>query len=137
MKTYVHNPALFRNHFAGNGLPAFRGTRIQRGYGSLKSKLKCYAVPIAQTTIKAATPHVKKIIRKSVSMAAQRAFPNSQPMQRMTNRMIKNVINNTGKQTSNGLLGVIQHTTQKKRKSSKSANRPAKVRKTARQNIFA
>ena len=136
MKRYIHNPALFRDHFIGKGLPAFRGARMQRGHGAITSKLKRFAVPLLKAGAKAATPYIAKAVNKVASTAVQRVLPGSPAMQqfvgnaagKVTNRAIKSV---AGK---NGLLGLAQHTN-KKRKRSNGVTRTTKIRRTTR-NIF-
>ena len=81
MKPYIPNPKLFRDHFAGQGLPSFQGQRMQRGYGGWKSKVKRYAVPLLAAGLRAAVPHLSNAARHVTSAAMQRFAPNSSALQ--------------------------------------------------------
>ena len=140
MKQYIHNPALFRDYFAGNGLPAFRGARMQRGGGTFTSKLKRFAVPILKAGAKAATPFIANTANKIATTAAQRVFPGSPAMQQLVGKAAGKVTNHAIKTVAgqNGLLGVTRRTAKKKRKLSNAVTRQTKIRKTTRRhNIFA
>ena len=80
MKTYVHDPNIYRNHYGrqvGSALPGFRGMRMhQEGYGigAFLGKLARKAIPLILSGLKSgariAKPHVKKAatgIAKDVS----------------------------------------------------------------------
>jgi len=127
MKPYIHNPALFHNHFAGQGLPSFKGTRIQRGYG-WAGKLKRYAVPILRAGAAAAAPHVSKVVRNITQSAVQRAFPGNPIMQSVASNVTGNL--------TNRLMGAATGAI-KKRKPSKRNRPPAKRRALTLPNIFA
>ena len=135
MKPYVHNPALFRNHFAGKGLPAFRGARMQRGRGALSKKLKRFAVPLLKAGAKAATPYIAKAVNRVASTAAQRIFPGSPAMRQLVGRVAENATNQAIKTVSsrNGLPRV----THKKRKRVQGGKSKQKFRRTTQNNIFA
>ena len=65
MKAYVHDPAIFRQHYlnqSGQGLPGFRGQRMQygRGIGSFLGKLVRKAIPLLASGAKMVAPHLKK-----------------------------------------------------------------------------
>lgn len=128
MKPYVHNPAHFRDHFAGKGLPAFQGARMQRGHGIWTNKLKRFAVPLLKAGAKAATPYIAKAVRKVASTAAERVFPGNPAMQQLVGRVAGNVTNRTIKS--------VQRATHKKRKRPKGDNQQTKFRKTTLNNIF-
>lgn len=94
MKPYIHNPALLRHHFTGNGLPAFRGARMQHGRG-LISKLKRYAVPILKAGASAAAPQLSKAASFAASQAAQQIFANNPAMQHMVSGLAGTVVDKT------------------------------------------
>ncbi len=128
MKPYVHNPVVFRKHFAGQGLPAFKGTRIQHGYGSWITKLKRFAVPLLMAGATAAAPHISKVAQKVAQSAAQRIFPNNPAMQ----RVVGNIAGKVTKRAVKKVAGTI-----KKRKRARGVTHPAKRRATTFPNIFA
>ncbi len=127
MRPYIHNPAVFRAHFTGQGLPAFKGKRLQRGNGSWITKLKRVAVPLLMAGASAVAPHLKEAAQRAVTSATQRIFPNNPAMQRVVGKVAGRVADHAfGK-----LTGVI-----KKRKQTKGLRRPKKHRGTTRRNIF-
>lgn len=130
MKRYVHNPALFRAHFSGQGLPAFKGTRIQRGHGSWVSKLKRYAVPLLAAGVQAAAPHVSKLARNVVTHAAQRMFGNNPAMQQVVGHVAGQVADNVVGKVTNAAF-------KKKRKRVGGFSSQTKRRATTGRNIFA
>ena len=80
MKTYVHNPNIYRNHYVrqvGSALPGFRGMRMHQegdGIGAFLGRLARKAIPHILSGVKAgariAKPHVQKAakgIAKDVS----------------------------------------------------------------------
>ena len=129
MKRYVHNPELFRHHFTGQGLPAFKGKRLQRGRGALSKKLKRYAVPILSAGIKAAAPHVSKTAKQLAAQAARQAFGNNPAMQNIasnvTGHIIDKAINKIGGKKN-----------KRKSQSKPRVSRKLKSQATTQQNVF-
>ena len=123
MRPYVHNPNVFRNHF-GQGLPGFKGTRIQRGHG-LSTKLKRFAVPLLLAGAKAAGPHLENVVRSVAKGAVRRVFPGNPAMERIAGNLASHV-------TSCVLKGSIS-----KRKTGTRVRRPTKRRASTRKSIFA
>ena len=132
MRPYVHNPKLFRDHFAGKGLPAFKGSRMQRGYG-LTKKLKRFTVPLLMAGVKAAAPHVSKAAGQAASVAIQKAFPNNPGMQRFVGKVATGAANRVITHATKRLPG--NRKAQKRRAQPTSVSRPAKRQQTT-PNIF-
>ncbi len=128
MRPYIHNPAVFRAHFTGQGLPAFKGQRLQRGNGSWTTKLKRVAVPLLMAGASAVAPHLKKAAKRAVTSATQRVFPNNPAMQ----RVVGSVAARAADHAIGKLTGAI-----KKRKKPKGLRRLKKHQGTTRRNIFA
>lgn len=70
MKPYIHNPAIYQDHYraqVGSALPGFRGTRIHRhrgeGIGAFLGRLARKAIPLLRSGAKLAAPHVKKALK--------------------------------------------------------------------------
>ena len=91
MKPYVHDPKVFRDHFIGQGLPAFKGKRVQRGHGIITSKLKRYAVPLLMAGVRAAAPHMSNVASRVASSAMKSVFPNNPAMQQLVGSVASNV----------------------------------------------
>ena len=155
MRPYVHDPKLFRDHFIGQGLPAFKGRRVQRGYGVFTSKLKRYAVPLLMAGVRAAAPHMSNAASRIASSAMQSVFPNNAAMQQLASSVAGNVTNRVlshaakklpknpkidkiaGHVASHIALGA-KGKAQKKRKHSSQLSRKTKKKKTtSTRNIFA
>ena len=85
MKSYVHDPQLFRRHFAGKALPAFQGKRIQRGNGLMFSFAKRLAVPLLQ----AVAPHIAKTASALATRAVSKVFPRHKRMQRIVGDVVR------------------------------------------------
>ena len=130
MRPYIHNPALLRAHFAGQGLPAFKGQRMQRGRGNWASKLKRFAVPLLMAGAQAAAPHVSRVASNVASNVAQRMFPNNPIMHRVAGNVVG--------QVANRVMNRVNHrpSTQKKRKQPASVSNKAKRRRATTRNIF-
>lgn len=122
MKPYIHNPAVFHKHFVGQGLPAFRGARVQRGRGILTSKLKRFAVPLLQAGASTAAPYISKAAGKIATHAARQFFPGNYGAQKMAGKVASKV---TGS-VINSLTGRVQ----KKRKRSVASRRSTKRKAT-------
>lgn len=81
MKSYIHNPNIYRHHFKsqlGSGLPGFQGTRMHReqwgsGIGSFLAKLARKAIPLLVSGAKLAKPHLVKAAKGIAKDAAQEA----------------------------------------------------------------
>lgn len=128
MKPYIHNPALFRAHFSGQGLPAFKGTRVHRGRGWV-SKLKRYAVPLLAAGVQAAAPHVSKAARNVASHVARSAFSNNPAMQQ--------IVGHVAGQVADAAMGKVTKVALKKsRKRVGSSRARGKRRGTTRRSIF-
>ena len=131
MKPYIHNPAQLRAHFAGQGLPSFKGQRMQRGRGNWVSKLKRFAVPLLMAGANAAAPHVSRAASTVASNVAQRMFPNNPIMHR--------VAGNVAGQVANRVMNRVNsrpRTQQKKRKQPASVSNKTKHRRATSRNIF-
>ena len=85
MNSYVHNPQLFRRHFAGKSLEAFRGKRVQRGRGLAYSFLKRVAVPL----LSAAAPHIVGAASSLARRLTAKAFPKHKRMQRIVGDVVR------------------------------------------------
>ena len=85
MESYVHNPQLFRRHFAGKSLEAFRGKRTQRGRGIAFSFLKRIAVPL----LSAAAPHIVGAASSLARRLTAKAFPKHKRMQRIVGDVVR------------------------------------------------
>ena len=85
MKSYVHDPQLFRRHFSGKALPAFQGKRIQRGNGLMFSFAKRLAVPLLQ----AVAPHVAGAASSLAKKAVSKVFPKHKKMQRIVGDVVR------------------------------------------------
>lgn len=128
MKRYVPNPQVFHKHFSGQGLPGFKGRRVQHGYGSWISKLKRFAVPLLMAGATAAAPHISNTAQNIAQSAVKSAFPNNPIMQ----RVVSNVAGDVTKSVMNKVTGTI-----KKRKRAGEVKQSAKRRATTLRNIFA
>ena len=124
MKAYTHNPNIFHNHFVGQGMPAFRGARVQRGNGVIFNKLKRFAVPLLQAGVSAAAPHISNVVKN----LARGAFPNNPLMQR--------VVGNVAGQVTGQVMKRVGGPAIKKRKATKGPRRATKRRVTTSKNIF-
>ena len=82
MKKYQHNPDIFRSHFSGQGLPAFKGNKTQYGYG-IKSILKRSAIPLLNDMAKFIAPLVVKGSKNVAQKAMKRVAPNNPRLQQM------------------------------------------------------
>lgn len=135
MRPYVHNPAVFRAHFAGRGLPAFQGARYQRGHGrigKIVKKVGRAVIPLFKAGVGAVAPHVKGAVKTVATGAMQHAFPHSPAMQ--------NWVGNTVGNIAGGVAGKISRSVgNKKRKKRKPAVRRKGKRRatTTKKNIFA
>lgn len=147
MKPYVHNPALFRKHFSGQGLPGFKGARIQRGgslAGMAASALSRYAVPLLMAGATAAAPRIGKAVGKLAEGAAGRVLPNNPAMQRMVgqvaSRAATRVTNKTAKAVSSRVRKSKRRNSSKvqKGRKTKTSRRQSLKRRAARalKNIF-
>lgn len=130
MKPYTHNPKLFRDHFVGQGLPAFKGARMQRGHGSWISKLKRFAVPLLMAGATAAAPHVSKAVQKVATNAVRHVFPSNPAMQMVVGQAAGRVANGVVGKVGNAIL-------HKKRKRKGGLRPPGKRQATTLANIFA
>ena len=81
MKKYQHNPNIFRSHFAGQGLPAFKGRRLQQGYG-LGSLLKRVAIPLLSNVTDLVAPMLVKGTQHVVEKAMKRVAPRNRNLQK-------------------------------------------------------
>ena len=95
MKKYQHNPELFRSHFSGQGLPAFKGKRIQHGYG-ISSILKRVAVPLISNITELVAPLVIKGTQQISKKAMKKVAPRNKRLQQM-------VSDSVGKATALGI----------------------------------
>ena len=129
MKPYIHDPARFRAHFAGQGLPAFEGQRMQRGNGGWVSKLKRYAVPLLIAGAKAAAPHVSRATSQVAANMVQRAFPNNPAMQR--------VVGNVAGRVTDQVMGTVTNAMLQKKGKRKNNARKNPTRRGTRRNVFA
>lgn len=120
MRAYVHNPEIFKRHFKGKALPAFKGQRIQRGNGAKFSFLKRLASPL----LGALAPHVAGAASKLATAAVKKAFPNQPQMQRVVGNVVRHGADIAVKRL------------QKKRKSTLSATTPLKLQRKSQRNIF-
>ena len=120
MKSYVHNPEIFRRHFKGKALPAFKGQRIQRGRGVGFTYLKRLAAPL----LGAIAPHIAGTASKLASKAVKKAFPNHPMMQTVVGSVVKAGTN------------AAVRSVQKKRKSTTSSRTAKKRKRTHQRNIF-
>lgn len=131
MKAYVHNPALFRDHFSGQGIPGFKGSRFQRG-GSMASMaasaISRYAVPLLMAGATAAAPHIGNAVGSLAKGAAKHIFRNDKAMQRVVGNM-------AGKAANRATDAVTSRLLQKKRRRTGSHTTTVKRRATTR-NIF-
>ena len=155
MRPYVHNPKVFRDHFVGQGLPAFKGKRVQRGNGVFTSKLKRYAVPLLMAGVRAAAPHMSNVASRVASSAAQRVFPNSPAMQQlvgsvasnMTDRVVSHATKKlpknpriddiVGRVAGHIALGANGKAQKKRKRQSQLTHRSKRKKTTSLQNIFA
>lgn len=129
MKTYVHNPEIYRRHFVGKALPHFQGQQIQRGYNPLFSLVKRVGAPLLKQGLKALAPEAAKIAKSLAGKAAKRAFPKSPMMQKVVN----GVVTASADAAVRTALGRVQ----KKRKGAKSVSAKTKrTQKTRKRNIF-
>lgn len=73
MKTYTHNPALFRAHYRaqiGSGLPGFRGRQYGEGLlGDAARRAIPLLRPLLKQAMKKAAPHVRQIAPKVLDYA--------------------------------------------------------------------
>ena len=129
MKPYIHDPARFRAHFAGQGLPAFKGQRMQRGNGSWVSKPKRYAVPLLIAGTKAAAPHVSRATSQVAANMMQQAFPNNPAMQR--------VVGNVAGRVTDQVMGAATNAMLQKKGKRKTNARTNPIRRATRRNLFA
>jgi hypothetical protein len=83
MKKYQHNPEIFRSHFAGQGLPAFRGRRVQYGGSAIAGLLKRVAVPLLSNITELVAPLVVKGAEKITHKAMKKVAPRNKRLQRM------------------------------------------------------
>lgn len=134
MKAYVHNPAVFRSHFTGKGLPAFRGARYQRGHGlrNVAKSIGRVAVPLLKAGVRASAPHIQGVVQKAATSAMRQAFPNSPGIQRF--------VGNVAGRAVGGLAGKVSKTVSHKRRKKRPAARRTPVKRrattTRRKNIF-
>lgn len=130
MKTtpYVHNRELFRSHFRGQGLPAFRGARMQRGHG-LMSKIKRYAVPLLLAGAKVAGPHIQRGATTLATSAARSIAPNNPAMQKVVGNLAGHM---AGKALNHAIK---KRPVQKKRKPKSRLSSHSKLQRSTR-NIF-
>lgn len=84
MRPYVHNPDIYRRHFKGKALPAFKGQRIQRGHGMF-SLFRRFASPL----LGAVAPHVAGAASKIARNAVKAAFPNQPLMQKVVGNVVQ------------------------------------------------
>lgn len=132
MKPYIHNPAVFRAHFSGQGLPAFKGARMQRGRGWV-SKLKRYAVPLLIAGAQAAAPHVSKAVSKVATSAAGQMFPNNPMMQQLAGNIAGQLTNRVIGKAAGRATAVKK---QKKRKAAAGFRLSKRRKGTTLKNIF-
>lgn len=131
----MHNPAVFRAHFSGQGLPGFKGTRIQRGgsisgiAGMAANALSRYAVPLLMAGATAAAPHIGKAVGNLAQGAAKRIFPNDKAMQQVVGSVA-----NRAASTATG--AVANRVLQKKRKRAGGRTTSVKRRAATSRNIF-
>lgn len=130
MKRYIHNPTLFQEHFAGQGLPAFKGQRMQRGRGRWFNKLRRYAVPLLKTGLKAASPHISKAASNAASNLAQQVLPNSPVVQRVASDL-------TGRLTNHALDVVTKERRLQNKRQRETDHTTGAKRGRTTQNIFA
>lgn len=123
MKPYVHDPALFRRHFSGQGLPGFKGKRLQRG-GSLgglaATALTRYAVPLLMAGATAAAPQIGKAVGHLAQSAARRILPNNKAMQQVAAKAATRAANHA---TTKALGAARKQATKTKKKHKTNSKR--------------
>ena len=78
MKTYSHNPNVYREHFrnqVGKAIPGFKGARTQygSGFGSILGAIARRAMPLIKSGIKLLSPHLKTAARGIAQDVTSRA----------------------------------------------------------------
>ena len=124
MKKYRHNPDIFRSHFAGQGLPAFQGQKVQYGY-SIGSILKRVAVPLLSSVTDLVAPMLIRGSQKVAGRAMKKVAPRNKQLQQF-------VSDGVGKAAA---LGINRGSRVLKRQSG-SGGRPTKT-KRKRSNLSA
>ena len=79
MKSYIHNPNIYRHHYdsqVGSAIPGFSGVRMHRGdgIGAFLGKLARKAIPLLISGAKLAKPHLKKAAKSIAKEAAQKVL---------------------------------------------------------------
>ena len=119
MKRYIHNPNIYRQHYqnqVGRALPAFKGTRIQHGYGlgSFLGKLARKALPLLASGAKLVAPHLKKAFKG----------------------IAKDVTGKVAQEATTRLVGAISEKGNKPKKARKVISKSRKVKASTSKDIF-
>ena len=130
MKSYVHDPELFRRHFSGKALTAFQGKRIQRGNGLVFSFAKRLAVPLLQ----AVAPHIAGAASTLAKKAVSKVFPKHKKMQQVVGDVVR--------MGAGAAVNEVQKRKRKRKRTSvdkttTTAVKRAKRRIATKRNIFA
>lgn len=78
MKTYIHDPALFKNHYkcqVGHGIPGFKGSQYGSGFGTLLGGLMRRALPLLRSGLQIAAPHMKTAAKHIAQEGMMAAMP--------------------------------------------------------------
>ena len=135
MRPYVHNPAVFRAHFIGQGLPSFQGARYQRGHGRVGKfvkKVGRVVVPLLKVGVGTVAPHVQGAVKTVATGAMQHAFPHNPAMHDRVGNTVSNIAGEV-------VDKVLNSKGNKKRQKHKPAARRKGKRQstTTKKNIFA
>ena len=125
MESYVHNPQIFRRHFSGKSLEAFRGKRTQRGRGIAFSFLKRIAVPL----LSAAAPHIVGAASSLARRLTAKAFPKHKRMERIVGDVVRTGAGAAVAQVQKRTAAVKRGSTTKARSGAAAAVQPQKKQK--------
>ena len=111
MRTYIHNPDIYRRHYKaqiGRALPGFSGSRMQHGegIGAFLGSMARKALPLISSGLKMAKPHLtraaKGVAKDLTHQAADMVVNRLSKKSPKSAAIVKNIVNSANFGSSNG-----------------------------------